>query len=291
MAPQYEESVTYTVPLGAKGAFELSTVALGDVVVTGVDGNTVRIAATKRVRHRNEADARALLKRVNIRIAERGGFVEALTELPERNNVPVFIDFAISVPTDADVSLRTFGGTLRVSNLEGSLRADAIGGDVMLSSVNRINAKAFAGSLTISDTDGEEVNAETLTGTLQVRNVRARVIELSSVSGPVLVADVRCDRCTMNSVSGDLELSGPLTPGGRYELRSSLGDIRLIPSGNTGFDVEALTAPGRVTSDYTLRPDTGSPRSGDRGVYGTFGDGAAIISMRTWQGSVSILKR
>lgn len=290
--PVHEDSVTFTVPLGDKGAFELSTVAIGDVVVTGVGGNTVRIAATKRVRHRDAAVARELLERVNITIAERGGFVEALTELPQRNNIPVFIDFTISVPRDTEVSLRTRGGTLRVSNLEGELRADAIAGDVMLSSLNRINAKALSGSLTISDSDGEEVSAETLGGTLQVRNVKARTIELSSVSGPVLVADVQCDRCQLTSVSGDLEMSGRLTPGGRYELFSNSGDIRLVPTGDTGFNVEARTMPGRFRSDFPIREDSSSSRANNRGVvFGTYGDGGAIISMRTFLGDVSIVKR
>jgi hypothetical protein len=289
--PQVEETFSRTVPLGSRGAFELSTAAAGDVVIIGVEGSTVRISATKRARHRNEATARAALQAVTVRVVERGGFVETLTEVTQRTEVPVFVDYLVSVPSDANVSLRTFGGTLRVSNVRGELRADALAGDVALSGVSRVrNAKAFAGSLTISDSDGQEVNAETLGGTLQVRNVRARAIELSSVGGTILVADVQCERCTMTSVSGPLELSGPLTPGGRYEMRSNSGDIRLYPTGSTGFDIEAITLPGRVTSEFPLKTDQ-TPRPGIRAFYGTYGDGAAILSLRTFGGSVSILRR
>ena len=198
------------------------------------------------------------------------------------------MDYFVAVPRDSNVSVRTFGGTLRVSNLQGELRADAIAGDVTLSSVNRIDVKALNGNLTISDSEGEEVNADTVGGTLQVRNVRARTIELHTVSGPVRVTDVTCDRCTLTSTSGDLELSGPLTPGGKYELRSGVGNIRLAPSGSTGFDVEARTNPGRFESEFPLRADPS--RTDARVLYGTFGDGAAIVSLRTFQGTVSIVK-
>jgi hypothetical protein len=289
--PQIEETFSRTVPLGSRGAFELSTAAAGDVVIIGVEGSTVRISATKRARHPNESVARTALQAVTTRVVERGGFIEALTEVTERTEVPVFVDYLVSVPSDANVSLRTFGGTLRVSNVRGELRADALAGDVALSGMSRIrNAKAFAGNLTISDSDAQDVNAETLGGTLQVRNVRARTIELSSVGGPILAADIQCDRCTMTSVSGPIELSGPLTAGGRYEMRSNSGDIRLYPTGSTGFDLEAITLPNRVRSEFPLKTDP-TPRPGIRAFYGTYGDGGAILSLRTFGGSVSILRR
>ncbi|MDR7420669.1 MAG: hypothetical protein QN178_17355, partial [Armatimonadota bacterium] len=55
---------------------------------------------------------------------------------------------------------------------------------------------------------------------------------------------------------GDLEYTGPLTRGGRYELRTHSGDITLTPTAVTGFEVEASTFNGTFRSDFpvTLRP-------------------------------------
>jgi hypothetical protein len=121
--------------------------------------------------------------------------------------------------------------------------------------------------------------------------VKAKTVELQSVGGPILLADVQCDRCTMTSVGGDIEFAGPLKPGGRYEMRSQTGDIRLIPTGSTGFDVEVQTRPGRVQTDFSLKQDAQSPRASSRSLYGTYGDGAAIVSMRSFTGSVAIIRR
>jgi len=289
---QVDETVIRNVPLGAKGAFELSNAAAGDVAITGVEGNTIRIFAVKRVRHPDQAVARSILEKVTVRITERGGFVEVLTELPDRNTAPVFVDYRIALPVNTNVSLRTWGGPVRVTNIRGEFRIDAFAGDVTLSAVQRIrNAKAFTGNLTISDADGEDVTAETSIGTLQVRNVQARTLELTSVGGPILLADVQCDRCTMNSVGGDIEFAGALKPGGRYEMRSQSGNIRLIPTGPTGFDVEVQTLSGKIDTDFPLKQDAQSPRTGSRQLYGTYGDGAAIVSMRSFFGSVSIIRR
>ena len=217
--------------------------------------------------------------------------MEVLTEVPSGRTPPIVVDYEVSLPMAASVSLRTFRGVVRVANVKGELRAESFGGDMSLSSVGRVrNAKAFQGNLTISGAEGDEVSADTLGGALQVRNISARTMELRSVGGAILIADAQCDRCTVNSVGGNIEFEGALRPNGRYNLNSQSGDIRLVTPGTVGFNLEAMTS-GVKRSDFPLRQTGGSAPSGGRILRGSYGDGSAILSLRSFTGNVSVVKK
>ena len=144
-----------------------------------------------------------------------------------------------------------------MSNLKGELRAEAFFGDMVLSSVSRVRrAKTYTGNLTITGAEGEEVTAESAVA-LNMKNIRARTVETRTIAGPSTAIDVDCDRCSLTSVSGDIEFIGALRRNARYELTSSSGNIRLVPDGVVGFDLEAVSGamPNPITrSSRPRRP-------------------------------------
>ena len=95
-APIHRELLTHR-PDRTHGALDLQNVA-GDISVTGGGGDDVRIEAVKRVRHPNEAEAKALLSEIAIEVADRGGRVEVRTEYPRRRNWSGGVDFTVSGP-------------------------------------------------------------------------------------------------------------------------------------------------------------------------------------------------
>jgi hypothetical protein len=290
-----EKPFTRSVKLGTRGTLDVNAL-FGDVAITGIDGDMVRISATKRVRETNREYARMVLQNVRVQITERGGGVEVLTEIPEGKLPPLLVDYVIGVPLQASVSLRSWGGEVRVANIKGELRAEKFAaGDMTLSSVGRIRlAKSVAANVIIEGAEGDDVEAETLVGRLQVRDVRARTVELNSVNGPIVATDVSCDRCALNSVSGAIEFSGPLKADGRYTMYSNSGDIRLFPTGPVGFDLEAI-AGGNLVNElpFKLKTDRAAPAPGTRQrvVRAVSGNGSAILSVRTVTGNISILKK
>jgi hypothetical protein len=289
-APWVHESFQRNVELGASAMVEISG-AYGDIRVTGGDAGTVRIAAAKRVREPNRDAARALLQNVNVRITERGGGVEVFTELPEGKNPPILVDYDITVPMAASVTVRSLGGTMRVANIKGEVRAEAVAGHILLTSVARVrHAKAFTGNLVISGAEGDEVNADTLGGTMQLRNVRARTVELRTVSGVMELNDIDCERCTIASVSGSIDFASTLRRNARYSITTNSGGIRFVPDGTIGFDLEARTG-GALRSDYQLKQSSSpSPQVKGSVLQGTYGDGSAILSLRSFTGSITIVK-
>jgi DUF4097 and DUF4098 domain-containing protein YvlB len=292
---EYTDQISRTLRLGRNGTLDLQNVS-GDIVVTGGNGNDVRIEATKRVRHPNESDARALLRAIDVRIEERNGSVDVRTDYPRRSNWSGSVDFTVSVPREANVILHSVSGDIRVSNLNGELRAETTSGDVQATSVGRIRqAKTISGDLEITGSDGDEVAAATVSGTIVVRDVKARTVDLQAVSGDMRLTDVESDRLSGRSVSGNVEFSGRLARNGRYEFQSHSGDVRVSPLGSTGFTIEASTFSGNLQSDFPVTLQGNPPNRfgpGRRGpIRGTFGDGSAVLSLQSFSGNITITKR
>ncbi len=292
--PEFTEPFTRTIRLGRTGTFDLSNVA-GDVVVTGGGGDDVRIQAVKRVRDRNEADAKALLQAIQIQVSERPGLVEVRTELPRRRNWSGGVDFTVAVPSGANVTLRTVSGDLRVTNIGGELRAETVSGDIVAGQLGRVRTlKSVSGDIQATDIEGEELTAGTVSGEVVGRNVRVKAIDLEAVSGDLRLTEVESDRVSMRSISGDVEYAGRLARSGRYELQSHSGDITLTPAGTVGFDVDANTFSGDIRSDFALKGGNQlveARRGMNRQLRGAVGDASAILTLRSFNGDIVIVRR
>ena len=295
--PEHVEQFSRTVRLGRSGTFDLSNVA-GDVVVTGGGGGDVRIEATKRVRSRNEADAKALLQEIAIQVSERSGLVEVRTEFPRRRNWSGGVDYRVTLPNGSNVALRTVNGDVRVSNIRGELRAETVSGDVIAQQLGRVRMlRTVSGDLQVSDASAEELSLSTVSGDVIARAIKARSVDLESVSGDMRFSEAEVDRITAKAISGDIEYQGRLARSGRYDLQTHSGDIRLFVAGNPGFDVDASTFSGDVRSDFQLSGagtqavDTRRPGPRGRALRGTIGDASAVLTLRSFNGDVLIQRR
>jgi hypothetical protein len=285
-APQQErgaevtEQFSTTVRLGRGGALDVTNIA-GDVVITGGSGADVRVDAVKRARAFDDAAARMQLQAMDIEVVELSNRVEVQTRHRglRRRDRRGTVDYTISVPQDAAVTVQSVSGSVTVTNVRGELRAETVSGDVTL------------------------------------RGLKARAIDARSVSGTLRLGDIESGRVNATSVTGDVEYGGGLARSGRYEFASHAGNILLNLSGNTGFDVEASTFSGDVRSDYalTLRGGTSDaappplpprPRGGvappgrpgrlNRGVRtlrGSFGEGGASVELQSFSGDIAITRK
>ena len=99
-------------------------------------------------------------------------------------------------------------------------------------------------------------------------------------------------------MSGDIEFDAPLVKAGRYQFTSHSGNVRIVLSGGTGFELDADTFSGSVRSDVPVtlrsvgRDDRDRRRNtSHRAIRGSSGDGSAILSVRSHSGSVVITKK
>jgi hypothetical protein len=255
------ETLTRTVRLEPGGTFELLNMAGGDVTITGVSGREARIEAIKKVRSNSDARAQMVLPLVRVDIAERGGNVEVRTVRPNGPGV-VTVDYIVRLPENANVIVRSATGNLHIENMSG-----------------------------------DELNANTLSGNVVARDLRSRVIELRSVQGNMQLEGIAVQRAVLQTMAGNLVFAGRLLKAGRYQLQTHGGDIRVIPSGNPGFDLEATTYRGGLRSDFSLRAIQPPPRgpAGPRGprlqiLRGTVGDAGAMLTTSTFSGNTVIVK-
>ncbi|HOC19817.1 MAG TPA: DUF4097 family beta strand repeat-containing protein, partial [Vicinamibacterales bacterium] len=129
------------------------------------------------------------------------------------------------------------------------------------------------------------------------RDAQVRGLSAETVSGELRLANVSGDRVGAKSVSGGVDFSGPLAQGGRYEMKSHSGDVRVAVANDAGFELEATSFSGNVRSDLPVTiggPGREAVRTGGRGrqaMRGVHGDGSAFLSLTTFSGSIVVTKR
>jgi DUF4097 and DUF4098 domain-containing protein YvlB len=295
---QQTEKFSKTVPLPKGGSLDLANIS-GDIVITGGAGEQIVIDAVKRGKTAED------LKAVTIDVTATANRVEVRAQYPrERRNVNVSVDFTVSVPRGASVRVHSVSGDLKVATVDGGLTAETVSGDVVLTSVAQLErARSVSGNVTVETggSDGD-LSVESVSGDVVLKAVKARAIETKSVSGNVELADVTSERVKANAISGDIVFGGPLAKGGRYMLQSHSGDVTLHVSDKAGFEVNAGTFSGDITSDLQIVSTFGGegergqpgrkPKSGPgQRLQGTFGDGGALLELTTFSGDVRIVSK
>jgi len=291
---QQTEKFSKTVPLPKGGSLDIGNVS-GDITVTGGAGDQVVIGAVKR--GKTPEDLKALEIEV-ITIADR---VQVRAQYPrERRNVNASVDFTVTVPRSAVVTAKSVSGGIKLSAIDGAARAETVSGDVTVSAAPKIeSARTVSGSVSVDGSGSDtEVTVASVSGDVKLRAVKARGVDANSVSGDVTLDGVACERLQANSISGDLTFGGPLSRGGRYALQSHSGDVTVRVDGKAGFELNASTFSGDITSDVEIASTFGGesgragrgPRRGGPGqrVRGTFGDGGAFLEIDAFSGDVRI---
>lgn len=291
---QQTEKFSKTVPLAKGGSLDLSNIS-GDIVITGGAGDQVVIDAVKRGRTAED------LKVVSIEVTTSATRVEVRTQYPsDHRNVNASVDFTVTVPRGAVVTVRSVSGDLKLATIDGALRAETVSGDVSITSALQLeSAKSVSGDVVVETAgNSADISAGSVSGGVTMRAVKARGIDTNSVSGDVNLTDITSDHVKANSISGDIVFAGPLAKGGRYSLQSHSGDITVYANDKAGFEVSASTFSGDFTSDLQLVVKSGGEGDRDRTghrhsqqVRGTYGDGGALLELNAFSGDVKIVNK
>ena len=301
--PEQIDKVSQTIKVGDGAVLDLAHLA-GDVRVAAGGGSEIKIEATKRVRHRDAAEGKRLLDQLRVDINNLNNRVEVRTVYPRRtgtrgNSMSATVDYVITVPASAAVTLKSVSGNIFVSNVRGEVRAEAVSGDVNIGGTPNVAiAKTVSGDVLARDIGTQTALVlSTVSGTVVATGLKVRSLEAGSVSGDVKITGSQVERLEANSVSGNIEFDAPLARGGRYEFTSHSGDVRILLAGNTGFELDADTFSGSVRSDVPVtlravgRTEANQRRGSPRAIRGTYGDASAILSIRSHSGSVVITKK
>lgn len=291
--PETVETVSKSFKVGEGASLDISNLS-GDVIVIGASGDQITIVATKRARG---SDAKSALSDINVAMRQTANRVEVRTEFGRRDS-EAEVDYKVETPVDASVIVRTISGDIKVSNVHGDVQVDSTSGDVQASGTPRLGHLAtVSGDVRMDETGSPDTfTGGTVSGDFVARELKARAVEITTVSGDVTLTNIACERAQIKTVNGSVGYTGPLAKGGRYELNSHSGDVTLWLVGDAGFELTAKTFNGDVRADIpiTMAPTShggdipGMP--GNHEIRGTFGDGSALVSVRTFSGDVVVAK-
>jgi DUF4097 and DUF4098 domain-containing protein YvlB len=303
--PEQSDTFSRKYRVGRDGRVSVQNVA-GEISVAVGPGDEVSIEAVKRTR-----GDRSELNRVDVIVDERAGRVDVRTEHPSFRGDHVSVDFTVVVPEGASVELRSVSGNVRVTGVKGIVRAQTISGNVVASNAPRVEyARTVSGDVELTGVSMDsDMTAQSISGSVHANGLKARGLDVSTVSGDVSLRDASCERLNARSISGGIDYNGSLTKNGRYDISSHSGSVRITLASGTGFELNTTSFSGSVRSEFPLtlggQPGAGGDviinrgssttvrrgRGPGGGVRAVFGDGSASLSLRTFSGDISILRK
>lgn len=268
-----------TFVLKSGGSFELTT-DLGEIAVEGWEKEEVLFQAEISGESRFVQDFELTFDTTNQRIVIRGRnghhgwFFDQWNDADAR--------FSVKVPRQCSVDVKTSGGNVGLTSLQGEVRGSTSGGSVTASGV--IGAAVL-------HTSGGSVNAQNVEGSCEAKTSGGN-IHLNTIKGNT-VAMTSGGNLDLSEIEGkiDAHTSG----GGIYAkvrgpnegilMRTSGGSITLELPASIAAEVDASTSGGNVQCDL---PITVRGKMDDDELSGKINGGGNMIRLKTSGGSIHI---
>ena len=175
------------------------------------------------------------------------------------------LKFDIEVPRQTDVELKTGGGDVNVSGLEGIIRLKTSGGDVQ-----------------VSDVKGN-VEGATSGGDMRIRQVSGDLL-LHTNGGDVRASGLG-GRVEIHSGGGDIEVSLDRGNAQGGEVEASGGDITVALDSSVNLNLEASSSAGDV---HTNLPLTMTGTISESNLRGALGKGGVLLRLRARWGDIHL---
>jgi DUF4097 and DUF4098 domain-containing protein YvlB len=213
-----------------------------------------------------------------------------------------------------DVSLNRVNGAVKVNLERGSVHGTDITGDVDVDGhIDDVTFDQVNGSVRLNGDFFNDIRLSKITRTVTFKSARSDVM-LASVPGELEISgdslrgtDVtgpsrlvtRSKEIHLEDVKGDIEVensNGPIEvhaadklPVGRISINGKHGDITVVLPENAGFQIDATTRKGDISSDFSSvkvdERDGGSSRAS-----GSVGNGATKLTINADVGDIKIGK-
>jgi DUF4097 and DUF4098 domain-containing protein YvlB len=290
---KYEEKFAKTEALAKTGTFYLSNVS-GDIEVAVWKEAQVKIEAVKTSKAAGLDKAKENAAKVTIEVTKDGDAVRVETKYPKKeggfwggDRISVSVDYKVWVPDQAAVEIKSVSGVVVVAALGGKAKIDAVSGDVTLRGAAGAEIKLVSGDLEIGNVGGDAF-IKAVSGDITVTKIKGSV-EADAVSGDIELRDVsEAQSVDVKTVSGNVIYVGTIKPGGRYELKTHSGDVRMTIPADSAFDFEANTFSGDIDSDFEI---TVSGKISPKEIRGTVGKGGATVTLKSFSGNVDLKKK
>jgi DUF4097 and DUF4098 domain-containing protein YvlB len=185
------------------------------------------------------------------------------------------IDYEVTVPADASVTLRSS---------TGPLHAEGLHGDVVL--------EGSQADIDVRDISDAHVHVKTLNGAVTLSNIHNGHVEITSVGGDVTLNRVSGPQVQVNSTSGKIRYEGDFGNSGEYYLASHSGDIEASAPNDASIDVTARSVRGQVENDFLLEPKhTPFVVKAGSAFAGTMNKAASSVRLFSFSGKIHLKRR
>ncbi len=231
-------------------------------------------------------------------IRQTGNIVTIGNDVQRWDNVSITYD--LTVPQQTQVSaengsgsiqvydvrgpaeLHTGSGTIRADNIAGLVHARTGSGSITIDGAkDEVTADSGSGSIQVNRVEGS-VAADTASGQVTVSSASGRIRAVSS-SGGVTIQRAQAD-VEARSSSGSISIDGR-PKSARWEARASSGSIHVSLPPGTGFEVDASTTSGSVSTSHSV---TTSGAVGRKQLRGVAGRPDNKLHLQTGSGSIRI---
>jgi hypothetical protein len=285
---------TKTLAIGANGSLELRNI-VGDITVKAGGGREASVEIVRVSRGKTEADAKLGLERVTAEVTSRGDRGSVVAEYPNerRPNYAVSVSMTVTAPAGTRLSAISITGNVTLTGIKGETSVSTTTGSVEIAQAADLTAAhTVTGKLVIRDSQGDALDIGTMNGPMQLNNIKTKRLEISAVTGNITAHEIQAGEVEASCMSCEIEYSGSVVSGGRYEFQAHSGTIRLGLTG--GFDFEGQTFSGLVEVDKALglKPEAQTQPAGmgmrRRSLKGTVGSGGAVVEATTFSGDVKV---
>lgn len=163
------------------------------------------------------------------------------------------VDFALTVPANTNLTLKTESGDISVSNVNGQIALTTSSGSIQATD------DTFTGATTLQ-TESGDINA---------------------------TRDTLTNASTLKTDSGSVTFDGSIGASGTYHFQTDSGDVNVSLPSNSPFHVDASTGSGSISSDFpevnVQSNDSGANAHGDVGTSPN-----ATVNLTTDSGSIHL---
>lgn len=229
----------------------------------------------------------------------RGG--EGISVTGEHNRIRVEVEtrgnphdvsstLEVRVPEGSRLEIESFRGTIVVSDVKGTVRAENVDGNISVSGAMReVDVETVNGSVDVS-APARRVHAGSVNGSVTVKGASGE-LEASTVNGSLLVSGGTFSRAHLETVNGGVRFEGDLAPHAVLDLESVSGTVELALPATVAADFTVSTFSGTVENQLGPPAERVSEYTSEKELSFTTGGGGATVTLHTLSGSITIRKR
>ena len=264
---QFQEEESRT--LDAKG-YSLVTLenTNGNVVVEGVEGDSLVMHVVKKVKALSKEDAKERLDAIRISVLEEKPSINITTDASNLKSTRNYsVDYRIHAPKKMAETIGNRNGNISVSDVDAKAEARTRNGNVHVSRIKgETDARTTNGNIHVTDVFGS-VRGHTRNGNVELNHIAGRT------SGSTTNGNVRAEISKWET-------------GSETKLITRNGNVNLYVEENISARVKASVRNGTVKTDLAVKASLQTRRK----LEGTLGSGEGMVDLQTTNGNVRFLK-